>query len=79
MWPAAVTAGFHSTASSGLRVLGAEARQRAGAQAQHADGLFLGGSRNSSQAIIWPVYSSTSSAGFLTRMAPCTHSVLKWR
>ena len=61
------------------RVLGAEARQRAGAQAQHADGLFLGGSRNSSQAIIWPVYSSTSSAGFLTRMAPCTHSVLKWR
>ncbi|MNV73030.1 hypothetical protein D3C71_1661580 [compost metagenome] len=80
MWHAAVTRGFHSTASSGLRVCFTQKRASEPAPRPSMPmASSLGGSRNSSQAIIWPVYSSTSSAGVLTRMAPWTHWVLKCR
>ncbi len=80
MWQAAVTRGFHSTASKGLRVCFTQKRASEPAPSPSMPiGSSLGGSRNSSQAIIWAVYSSTSSEGFLMRIAPWTHTVLKCR
>ena len=80
MWQAAVTRGFHSTASNGLRVCFTQNRTSDPAPRPSMPmASSLGGSRNSSQAIICPVYSSTSSDGFLMRIAPWTHSVLKCR
>lgn len=80
IWQTAVTWGFHSTTSRELRVCFRQKRvsEPAPSPSRPMD-CSRGGSRKSSQAIICEVYSSTSSAGFLMRMAPCIHSLPKCR